>query len=964
MVYNQTMKNLSFVAVAALALAGCAPDPDPAVEAAFQANPTPWKDPEVNAINRLPARGISIPCESEELAIAVIKWEKPKSASRWVRTLDGEWDFSWKRSPERDWEKTAKIAVPSCWQLQGEYDPPLYTNSRYPIALTAPDPTGEPPKEFTSFDMRNPVGLYRTKFTLPRGWGSRRTVLHFDGVSSAFFVRVNGVRVGYSEDSRLPAEFDLSPYVKRFGENELEVEVYKHSDGSYLEDQDFWRFSGIFRGVYLVSEHPDAPFDLIVETTLSDDLKTGTLRVRDEKGNVLKERTVDNPMLWSPEYPSLYVTPLEFRHGWWIFGSTDYRTVSFGFRKVEIRDSVIYLNGKRALFKGANRHEMEAAGGYTVTRAEMTRDVDVLKDFNVNAVRTCHYPDDPDWYDLCDRRGLMLVCEANIESHGYGYGKESLAHRKDYLKAHVERGTRMVRTYRNHPSVVIWSMGNEAGFGDNFRAEFKAIRELDPTRPIQYERASEDWGNKWPYAETEVACPMYAPPSKCESYVKNAPAKPMVLCEYTHAMGNSNGGVSEYWDLARKYPSFQGGFVWDFMDQAVWKTDVRGKWLAYGGDFGDRPNDDNFNCNGFFDALRNPHPGAWEIKHAYQSVHVTAFDWSASIATVLNEWSFMALDEIDDACWTATDAEGNVLIAGHLEVDSIGPGERADFKIEGVPAEADAILFEFRIGGKVVAWNQFVKPFRPVDPKTLGAATPSAEPFRLNFWRAPTDNDRGWKMGEVCKVWKEATAAQKLPAGVKSDLRASRLADGSTLVDWTLVVPAGLPPIPRVGLTFTVPKPADGKVAYHGMGPWENYSDRATAAILGRHTATVGLVSGFADAKSGTIAYAADRLNPDNYIEPGEQGYRTGCRSLTVGGVSVKAVNAPFGFNVWPYPQTELEGKKHQWEIKAADACTVNVDAVQMGVGGDDSWGARPHAAYMPGEGVYKLVFVVKGLSN
>lgn len=916
----------------------------------------PWEDPSVNAINRLPSRDISLPCESEQLAFDMKEGEA--KSSRWVKSLNGTWDFKWKSATAvADWEKTAKIQVPSCWQLQGDYDPALYINVRYPIAKDAPRVTKEPEdKTWTSYKYRNPVGLYTTTFTRPWRWWFRRTILHFNGVSSAFFVRVNGKDVGYSEDSRLPSEFDITPYLNVFGENTLEVEVHKHCDGSYLEGQDFWRLSGIFRDVYLVSEHPKAPFDLIVETQLSDDLKSGTFIVRDEKGNVLKERDVPQVKLWSCEYPFVYMTPIEHKWGWWSscpwkgwpFGGTDYRAVTFGFRKIEIKDSVLYLNGKRLLVKGTNRHEMEPATGYTVTRAGMMKDIALFKAFNINAVRTCHYPNDPQWYDLCDREGIMVCCEANLESHGYGYDEESLAKRDDYKQSFVERNTRMVQTYRNHPSIIYWSMGNECGDGDNFTAAKKAMKEIDATRPIHYDRAIDG-------SNTDIFACMYYSPSRVEAYVKNNPKKPFIICEYTHAMGNSNGGIQEYWDLVRKYPSFQGGFIWDFADQALWKTDARGKYLAFGGDFGDKPNDDNFCCNGFFDALRNPHPGAFEVKHAYQNIHCTAFDFATGKVKIRNDFLFKPLEDFY-CTWRSLTADGTQASQGEFELDDIAPGETIEIALKNF--RGDSIVFEI-YEDDCVAWDSFAKPFVA---KKIGTTTSSANsvvsPFKLNFWRAQTDNDRGWHTEYHCKMWKTATETQKLPEGVKSDLKVSKLKDGATLVDWTLVVPPGLEPLPRVGLTFTLPK--TNAVEYFGFGPWENYSDRATGAILGVYQASVGLVSGLADPKTGTINYPKGRLNPDNYTEPGEQGYRTNCRRLTIGNTVIEAVNAPFGFNVWPYPQTMLEGKKHQWELSEGDKLTVNIDAVQMGVGGDDSWGARPHAPYMPGAGTYRLVFTIK----
>lgn len=922
----------------------------------------PWEDPAVNEINRLPPRAISIPCETEQLAFDIMRMNRPNGDSRWVISLNGTWGFKWKRSTATpDWEKSAQIAVPGCWQLQGEFDPPLYTNIRYPIAMDAPRVTKEPEdKSWTSCAYRNPVALYTTTFKRPWRWWFRRTILHFDGVSAAFKVRVNGKDVGYAEDSRLPSEFDLTPYLNVFCGNTIEVEVYKHCDGTYLEDQDFWRLSGIFRDVYLLSENKNAPYDIFVETWLSDDMKTGKFTVRDEKGGELKVRDVPGVKLWNPEKPYLYMTPIEHKWGWmpfegnkdwWIFGGIDYRAVTFGFRKLEIRDSVLYMNGKRVVFRGANRHEMEPDGGYAVTAAGMAKDISLLAAFNINAVRTCHYPDVPEWYDLCDRDGVMVVCEANVESHGYGYGKDSLANRSDYEKSHVERNVRMVRTFRNHPSIVMWSMGNEAGDGANFAAAYKAIKAIDPTRPVHYERAATGSDH------TDVDSSMYTRPWDVEKHMKSGPKKPFVLCEYLHAMGNSNGTVGKYMDLARRYPSFQGGFVWDFADQAVWKTDARGKWLAYGGDFGDQPNDGNFNCNGLFDALRNPHPGAYEVKHAYRRIFCESFDFNTGKVRIRNGYDFLTLDEFD-CRWHALGADGESIAKGWLELGEVPPGEAREYELKDF--RGDSVTFHFHDGRTDVAWDGFAKPFkRPEIPATSGDS-PLRSRLRLNLWRAPTDNDRGWKMPEACRVWKDATASQNLPAGVKSDLKTFAVEGGAVLVDWTLTVPAGLPPIPRVGLTFTVPKVQE--VSWFGRGPWENYPDRADSALLGSYKAQIGLATGIADPAKGTILYQSGALNPDNYIEPGEQGYRTGVRRLEVGDVRIDAVEAPFGFNVWPYPQTMLEGKAHQWEMSEADELTVNIDAVQMGVGGDNSWGARPHPEFMPGAGTYRLVFTVKGL--
>ena len=915
----------------------------------------PWADPKVNSINRLEARAVMVPCESAELAVAIARGEKPRTDSKFLASLNGTWDFRWKSSVLGEkWEKTAAVAVPGCWQLQGDFDPPLYTNLTYPIPYDGTgNPMVEPPEDYTSYRYRNPVGLYSRTFTVSEAWQGRRVVIHFGGVSSAMYVRLNGREIGYSEDSRLPAEFDLTEALVA-GENRLEVEVIQHCDGSFVEDQDFWRLSGIFRDVWLVAEQPSAPHDLVVETTLSDDYATGTLVIRDETGKALLEKTYAAPRLWSCEEPNLYVETVA---GGASGGEQDFFAVAFGFRRIEIRDSVVLINGKRALIKGTNRHEMSPDRGYVVTEEEMKRDIALFHRLNVNAVRTSHYPNDPTWYDLCDREGIYVVSEANVEAHGvkdyYTPTAAFVPRNPLYRDTIVERGVNMVKVFRNHPSIVFWSLGNESGEGPAMADEYRAMKALDATRPVQYEGMQDS-------EFSDVKCPMYAWPKEVEAYVSSSPAKPFILCEYQHAMGNSNGGFDLYWDLVHKYPSAQGGFIWDFADQALWKTDARGKSLAYGGDFGDRPNDDNFNCNGFVDALRNPHPAAAEIKHLYQDVRCTAFDWQTGAVTVRNDYRFRSLDDVAGAWFV--DREGQGVARGELELGDF-PADSERTLVTGAP-DGDAITFVFSRDGEVIAWEQFARPFAP--KAAPAASEPLAEhPFKLNFYRAPTDNDRGWDMPKVAGVWREATLSQAVPEGCTSDLKVSKTADGAYLVDWTFVS-TRQEPLPRVGLTFTVPA-AYTNATWYGLGPFENYSDRAAGAVLGIHSAWVALVSGYADPATGTIAYPERRLNPDQYVEPGEQGYRTRCRWLELAdgagaGVKVEALSAPFGFNAWPYSQLTLEKARHQTDLACEGAITVNVDVAQSGLAGINSWGQRPLAPHLLGAGTYRLVFTVSGL--
>ena len=925
-----------------------------------EGNKEPWRDPLVNSINRLPARAVVVPCESAEMALAIAKGEKPRTDSRWLQSLNGTWNFKWKGNVQDDWAKSATVAVPGCWQLQGDFDPPVYSNMTYPLAgYKVGDPTTEPPKDYTSYKLRTPVGLYSRTFTLPSDWQGRRVVIHFGGVSSAMYVRVNGKEVGYSEDSRLPAEFDLTPYLQA-GENALEVEVFKHCDGSFIEDQDFWRLSGIFRDVWLVAEQPAAAKDLVVETKLADDYSTATLVVKDEKGATLLEKTYANPKLWSCEAPNLYYET--------VTSGGDTYAVQVGFRKVEIKDAVVYLNGKRLLIMGTDRHEMEPKTGYTVTLAGMKKDIELFHQLNINAVRTSHYPNDPTWYDLCDREGIYVCCEANVEAHGVDdfYGAGGVNHLPKNPLYHdmiVERGANMVKVFRNHPSVIFWSLGNETGSGPAMRDEYAAMRAIDATRPIQYEgmQATD---------VSDIKCPMYARPWDVENYVKNNPKKPYIQCEYTHAMGNSNGDIQQYWDIVRKYPSAQGGFIWDFVDQALWTTDTRGTWLAFGGDFGDVPNHDNFNCNGFVTADRQLHPGAFEIKHAYQPVRVESYDWATKTAKIYNAYRFTSLDGVR-GFWVVDKGNGQQPVMGDLDLSGFAPDTVKEMTLD-VP-DGVSITFAFTKPGTLLpfAHDQFVKRFMPQplpdEPATRDLVAPM---FKMNFWRAETDNDRGWQMGNVCKMWREVTKSQQLPQGCTSTLDAKRIRGGRILVDWTFTAEPDKPgtklaPIPRVGLTFKIPKDYT-QVTWYGLGPWENYSDRAVSALLGQWKASIGLVSGLAEA-NGEISAARNRLNPDNYIEPGEQGYRTGCRWVSFKNaegkeIKVTALNAAFGFNAWPYTQEALDKAKHQWDLVADEEITVNIDAVQMGVGGDNSWGARPHENRMPGAGTYKLQFIVEGL--
>jgi beta-galactosidase len=669
------------------------------LSAAFSFSAVEWEDETVNSINREPARAVSFPLASTKAALTD---EEPATPYR--ISLNGNWKYMWNGSPEdrpkeffkpgfddTDWYL---IDVPSCVEMRG-YGIPIYTNVRYPHART-------PPNIGTDY---NPVSSYRTTFEVPAAWQGRPVFVRFDGVYSAFYLWVNGRYVGYSEDSKLPAEFNLSKFLKP-GRNQMAVEVYRWSDGSYLEDQDMFRFSGIYREVSLFSPPPVELRDFTVTTDLDDSYRDAVfglqVKVRslngkagqavvagtlyDAGGKVVSqpklklsvkadgsdtvakiETGVKAPELWSAENPCLYTLVLEMKCG----DSTDIRTCKVGFREVEIKNGTILFNGKKIKFKGVNRHETCAEEGRSVSRELMLKDILLLKRYNINTVRTSHYPCHYHWYRLCDRYGIYLVGEANVESHGMGYGKESLSHVESWKAAHVERNVNQVENYKNHPSIFMWSLGNEAGPGLNFKAAIDAVHALDGTRPVHYERA-----NKF----ADVDSTMYPRVEWLRSRGTNT-EKPFFLCEYAHAMGNAMGNFKEYWDAFYSSDSLTGGCIWDWVDQAIWKyTDrigpdgKRERYLAYGGDFDDVPNDGNFVCNGVIAPDRKVTPKLIEVKRVHQNIVISTDNAAGGKAEVWNRFGFTPTGAFD-AFWELS-CDGRVINDGKLDLPSVPPLSR------------------------------------------------------------------------------------------------------------------------------------------------------------------------------------------------------------------------------------------------------------------------------------------------
>ena len=705
---------------------------------AFAAEVNDWENPEVNSINRLSARTYAMPLADEQAAFSdALEPETPYKMS-----LNGDWRFSWVGDPARrpldfwkadfddaDW---ATIDVPSCVEMRG-YGSPIYTNIRYPHK----DVSNPADKDFAKILDRdsgtpdyNPVSSYRRTFAVPEAWKDRRVILRFEGVGSAFYVWVNGKKVGYAEDSKLPSEFDITEFLT--AQNTLAVQVFKWCDGSYLEDQDMFRYSGIFRDVTLWSMPKDGIWDFKV----SEKLKVESGKCKDASISVdgidgewdatlydasrkpvatlnFKLSTFHFPLsslprLWSAEDPYLYT--LVVKKG------GDIRAKKVGFKEQRIVGNTFLVNGMPVKMKGANRHETNPENGRTVSLGDMLKDITLFKQFNINTVRTCHYPDHRLWYDLCDRYGVYVIAEANVEAHEPGYGDRGLGRFKEWDHSIVERNERNAVFYRNNPSVTMWSMGNETGHGDCFRHAIAAVKKIDPSRPVHWERGNEDadvdssmypsveWVEKRGKLGNEKRGGAMSGEGGGEGYAisGHTAGKPFIMCEYAHAMGNAVGNLKEYWDVIYAYPALIGGCIWDWVDQAIWKdtgridpkTGRHEHFLAYGGDFDDFPNDGPFCCNGIVDPLRNVSPKLVEVGHVYQNIVVERVTGNGEGVTgnggtgfvLKNRHCFTDASQFDGR-WTLL-ADGEKAGEGLFAVPSVAPLATGEFKIP----ELDAAL--------------------------------------------------------------------------------------------------------------------------------------------------------------------------------------------------------------------------------------------------------------------------------
>ena len=1055
-----SFKSLKSVQIAALCVLMALPGAR-AVRANDSDGPAPlgppdWENPEVTGRNKEPGHCTLVPYPDIETAVA-----GQGEASPFYQSLNGKWRFKCVRKPEDrpmdfyrpdfDVSGWAEIPVPSNWEMQG-YDKPIYLNMRYP------HPTNPP---YIAPDY-NPVGSYRRLFTIPDAWKDRQVFLHFDGVMSAFYVWINGRLVGYSEDSMTPGEFNITPCLKP-GDNTIAVQVYRWCDGSYLEDQDMFRMSGIYRNVYLFAAPSVHIRDFAVRATLDDQYKDGILMIRPklaayeetdlkdwtvqaqlydadrkavlaeplkiaakdivgerypQRDNVafaLARATVSGVKQWSDELPNLYTLVLTVNDpsGKLI----EAESCRVGFRRVEIKDGQFFVNGRSIRFFGTNRHEHDPDSGRAIPVSRMIEDIKLMKSHNINAVRTSHYPNDPRWYDLCDQYGIYLMDEANVETHGVG---GLLSNIPAWHTAFMERAIRMVERDKNHPSVVWWSLGNESGMGPNHAAMAGWIHDYDPTRPVHYEGAA---ARPRDAAYVDVISRMYERIPGIVRLATNDDPRPVVLCEYEHAMGNSVGNLREYWEAIRAHKRLIGAFIWDWTDQGLRKKtpDGRSYW-GYGGDFGDYPNDDNFCCNGLTQPDRKPNPSLLEVKKIYQRIHVTPVDINDGVFSVENEYDFRTLDFVE-AFWELT-CDGKIIQQGQLAPLALEPRQkqRIDVPFHKPALSPDGeywLTITFALAkdepwaprGHVVAWDQFAVPFTvpaatATDLERMpflrlrqedNAYTVSNENFKVtiakgngaiqslvfkgaelvrsplipNFWRAPTDNDDGNGMVRRLGVWRTAgvdrkvdsvtvrqvrpqlvriTADMTLPVGDKTKYRVVYEVYGSgDIVVEASMEPSGNPPeLPRFGMQIAIPG-RYSMMTYLGRGPHENYWDRNTGAAVGLYSGSV-----------------EDQLHV--YTRPQESSNRTDVRWLTLGddkGSGLLAVGMPLlSVSAWPYSMDDLEKAMHIHELPRRDFITLNLDYRQMGVGGDDSWGARTHPEYTLPAKPYSYRFRLKPYSK
>lgn len=995
--------------------------------------------------NKLAPRATFFTFEAERI--------EDKENSKRFLNLNGEWIFNWVKDPKQrpttfqnitfDDSKWTTIPVPANWEVEG-FDHPIYLDERYPFTTKWPDA----PTDY------NPVGTYRKTIELDAEFLKEDVILHFAGAKSAMYVYVNGDYIGYSQGSKTPAEFNISEHLIK-GKNLIALQLFRWSDASYLESQDMLRMSGIERDVYIYSRPKVHISDFYANTNLDDSYQNGLFKgtisiTNDTNETVSKTISIEilddnNPIFktdetieilansqkefnsatsiyqvksWSAETPYLYTLKISL-------DSTQFITKHIGFKRVEIKNSQVFINGKAIYFKGVDRHETDPLTGHVVSRTSMEKDIKLMKQNNINAVRSAHYPNDPYWLDLCDRYGLYVIDEANIESHPLAISEDTqIGNEMSWLPAHMMRTQRMYFRDRNHPSIYSWSLGNEAGEGDIFRATYKWLKAQDDNRIVQYEPAGkEDY--------TDLYCPMYPKPEYLIKHGESNSNKPSIMIEYAHAMGNSVGNLQDYWDIIETYPNLQGGYIWDWVDQSLeYKNEQGQPYLAYGHDYHpDLPTDGNFLNNGLVDPYRNAHPHLSEVKKVYEPVHFTYL--GNGVIEIENKNYFTDLSDKTISLKLLVDGKPTILKS---DISVIVPPQKSfKFRFEEIPdmfiPESEFILEVSLIQkeatkmipkGHEIAWDQFIlnkglhlptsfegetlkietlndyiqirnhKVALNINPNSgeisswlFDGREITNQAIRPNFWRPPTDNDLGNGMDKWAKIWQEATYNYKAeliktPELIKNDVvymvqyhlpndEANVIATYSIKKSGVIRVSLNfnankkdLPNLPRLGMYLTLSDKFN-EISWYGKGPQESYWDRKTGQKLGLFSSVVN-----------------DQFH--RYSRPQETGNKSDVRWMELSSqdtqlkvTSTQLLNA----SVWPFNMKAIDfssadgsqsasglipvTKKHGADIKIGETIQWNIDYLQMGVGGDTSWGRLVHPEYtIPANKNYSYSFTIE----
>ena len=1012
----------------------------------------PWENPGIFEIKREASHAHFIPYSNVEQARSGDKWASPL-----IKSLNGIWKFHlsknlserpyWFFKDDFDIRNWDEIKVPANWELEG-YDYPIYVNVTYPHAKT-------PPK---IQDHYNPAGSYKRTFTIPDNWKDKDVIIHFGAASSLLKVWVNEQFAGYSEDSKTPAEFNITDYLKN-GENTLAVEIHRWCDGSYLEDQDFWRMSGITRDAYLIARgkqqirdfhvtagldenYENGSFSLTVELLNKDsvannveviaelndngkNINTFSKKINSGNQNIHFKAEIPNVKKWSAEIPNLYELVITLKNN---AGIIEVIKQDVGFRTVEIKDATLLINGQYVYLKGANLHEHHDITGHIVDKETMLKDIKIMKEHNLNAVRTSHYPQPVLWYELCNKYGLYIIGEANIESHGMGYGEESLAKDTTWKEAHLFRTRNMFCRDKNQPAIIIWSLGNEAGNGKNFYATYNYLKSVDKTRPVQYERAIRE-------SNTDIFCPMYMRIENMEKYALERAEKPLIQCEYAHAMGNSVGNLQDYWDVIEKYKVLQGGFIWDWVDQGLLTVNEEGEeFWAYGGDFGPDtvPSDGNFCINGLVNPDRSLKPPINEVKKVYQYIDFIPVDLKNGIIEIKNKYAFHNLSFLN-FYWEIY-GDGKIIKSGKNIDIQASPGETVRINLDTSldPVTGTEYFLNLKASlknpdglleaGTVLATEQFKLPvyIKPVKlniaemPDLLidekeNTISVTGDGFTLtfnknkgeisglrkgeteflitgpipDFWRAPIDNDFGNNLHKRSRIWRDAGKNGKV-SGVKIKNISGNLSEiifnfnilnklnekiatyesvykvygsGDIVVNNHFKMTQNdLPEIVRMGMNLLMPRSFD-HITWLGRGPHESYQDRKTSAFVGLYKGSV-----------------QEQYYP--YIRPQENGNKTDVRWLAITNQNgrglffqgIPLLEASAHHNImedFESPERtdgrEVNGvrvvNRHTTDVKLRDLTSVNIDFKQMGVGGDNSWGAWTHDEYRLTDKEYKYSF-------